>query len=289
MCSWALILDTHIVVSLLAEAEEDHKAVTCLVQSWQQLRRNVHVPKPVAEETSYNAWIAQIEVEHMFPVELHATDTIPHPPQNPFLRSFLLRESNRFHRNRWRAYIGNYIGKDSTDSTRLEAVLNSLHLSILPDASVVDKASAPVRRPTVRLSRAGEVHVQMKPVWDERLIAIARQTKSTAGDGVGGVIIISNSSAIRMAFETAFPRDRVPVMSRGVVGLLLSMLPGSSVSLVHVRELLFDEQPFLELDEGMKRKAVELITNDHEDGLDLMERQQLAEELSKRLKAHFTR
>jgi hypothetical protein len=142
-------------------------------------------------------------------------------------------------------------------------------------------------RPTVRLSRSGELEVELKKVWDNDLIDLALKCRRRQEALGGGVVIVSKSSALQAAMDNRQPKDRVAVKSAASVGFAMAMLPGSSLSFVHLRELLFDDQPFLSLSEDMRHLARKIVNDNYTNGLDQLGRKHLVEALSAHVRQAF--
>ncbi len=288
---WLMLLDTHVLISWLCTGEADHDALCALIESWKRLGRRIAVPEPVLEETAYHAWRSNEEAKGL-PGDRGRTAKT-YFAETAFLRTFLLQERGQFSPGRWRAFMTKFGGETKTDTSAIEEELKTRQITAIKISSSESPGPrvhrGPVVRPTVRLSKEGEGEIELKPIWDRRLIEIATMCKRQQEQQGGGVVVVSDSGALRAAMETRLPRDRVAVKSAASVGFAMAMLPGSSLSLAHLRELLFDDQPFLALITELAPLAKKIVHDSYEDGLDQLGRLHLCEALAERVRAAFNR
>jgi hypothetical protein len=99
--------------------------------------------------------------------------------------------------------------------------------------------------------------------------------------------VLLEGTNVRM--DSRLPQDRVSVRSAASVGLATAMLPGSSLSFIHLRKLLFDDQPFLAISDGMKQTAERMVRDSYESGLDQLGYKDLCDNLALRIRTAFSR
>jgi hypothetical protein len=298
LSSWALLVDTHVVLSFLCDAEHDHEGIVRVIGAWRQLRREVATCHAVLEEASYHAFIAnQVFEEYWRELPKLSRDQLSAAILNAFVRSFhQVGQSGGLGRRRWKAFISNYQGKDEFDGAQLQEILAEKGWNIIDDTSFglsdVQKLEKQIveggtlRRVSLR---SGKASVERRHEWDAR-VAMAAQLRSQQQTQSGGkTIVVTKSRAIRKAADLLGVSKGTPlsVMSVGALGYAMALTPGLSISLVDIRELLFDRTKLAQAFGHLEAVVRRIAARDREEGYDLIRLQQMQRQVDRAVLEEF--
>lgn len=291
MRQWSLVVDNHVVISFVCDAEDDHGGVIRVLNAWRQLGREITTTTAVLEEAAYHAYAAQrLYDEHWRQLTTLTRETVKELIPNAFVRSFhLVSAAGGYAKSRWDAYIQNFRGKDCFDGSALREILARQGWVILDDTNIahneVDALQRVLARKSiraVRVDRSGRRNTLRRNEWDARMaIAAVFRLKKKAETG-GNVIIVTQSKAIRNAADWLAKHSvgKLSIMSIGALGYAMALTPGLSISLTHIRELLFDRIKLAQAFGVLEKKAWQLAQIDKALGLDLAAHPQMQERLA---------
>jgi len=297
---WSLIVDNHVVISFLCRGEDDHDGVKRILEAWRKLGREISTCDAVLEEAAYHAFIADRCYQEMWR-EFATMDknAAGEAIRNAFVRSFfLLNVPGGFDQKRWQAYLFNYAGKDQFDCSKMKSFLINGGWAVVDDTqfprAAVEQVQAgldvtPSRH--VRLNKSGGIERMRRNEWDART-ALAGVHRIVEKQSSGGnVIIVTKSRAIRTACDWVGKTSpfKVSVMTVGALGYAMALTPGLSVSLVHIRDLLFNRHLLGKAFSRLESQARKLSDHDREEGFDLAGRLQLQERLRGAVADEFQR
>jgi hypothetical protein len=297
---WELMVDNHVVISFLCRGEGDHDGVKRIIDAWRRMGRTVGTCVAVLEEAAYHAFAADRVYQDLwqeFPTipRDEAQSAIP----NAFTRSFFLLNPHDGHTpKRWAAYIRNFAGSSEFDCGRLKAEICAAGWRVFDDtqfpSAAVDYVREGLPGGTGRRSRSatiGKADRERRGEWDARtaLAAVKRGDECSTADG--NVIIVTKSHAIRAAcdFMATTSRLKVSVMSVAALGYAMALTPGLSVSLVHIRDLLFDRHLLSRAFSRLESHARRLADRDRDEGFDLAGNAQLRERVCGEVGREFQR
>jgi hypothetical protein len=279
MRHWSLIVDNHVVISFLCAGENDHDGVLRVIESWRKLGREVATCTAVLEEAAYHAFIAdRIYDENWRQMSSLSPDAAAEVLRNAFVRSFHRLSTGGYEPARWRAYILNFRGSDQFDGSNLTVELAAAGWKIIDDTKlpshVVDELRKEIGRGSekrVRLTRSGELEQMRRDEWDARIAFAAVHRLRKQAETSGSVIVVTKSRAIRAAAGWLASRSlgKLPIMSVSALGYAMALTPGLSLSLVHIRELLFDRNRLGRAFGRLEAQVRKLADQDREQGLDL--------------------
>lgn len=245
-----LVLDTDVLLSYVGVDEQDHRGVCELVDRWKKLPSKVMVARPVLEEFSRHAYIAQHEWNQVFPHHIPGdAESRARLMRNVFVRSFGgLIESKKAKARDWVSYIDGYRGAFEYDFSRSIQTLRLDHrIDELPPTGLgEERLEARVRDYLV--SKIDEnwgvkPYAKDKARRDAQLyVAIVRYTRLRREmDPLASCILVS--SARRLAsVEDNFHEvgDSHMVASISSMLYLVSLLPGVSLGLSAMKTFLFE-------------------------------------------------
>ena len=287
--SWDVLLDTHIVLSNMASADEDHQHVTAALKGWTTLGGHLFAPRPVVRETlrhveiakrQFNEWRDSYLSGRKFDAKCDPVARLgPHP--NVILKSFACQYRDDPNPRRFGLFIENFLGPQG-DDLRLRQWLKSKR-------AIEDLDDAGLDEESVR-----QLIAQLAPGWkarghydtdkfdaegsrrcecDARLISLlmAHREKQLA---VGrNAVLISRSTSLQNTVESILTRKNDPrpaVVSLNAITFALALVPGSQMSLSSLRETLFSGAFVRHLPpiKKLKKAAFGAIQNDDVDMMD---------------------
>ena len=249
----ALILDTDVVLSLLCEGESEHDAVKMVVSKWKRLGGTVFVADPVLHEVAYHASIADHDYrENQSWLPGSRSDRL-RLIDNAFVRGFAeVLAQGKGNRSQWRAYIGQYIGRNRNDTAKVLDVLRQEHgidrlpASTLTELDLERRAKAFLRNEAdKRFSGDALGRALDKADRDAQLYAAMVRYIRTRRDNEPGAMCFLVSSARRLLDveaaigETGESRVVVPL---SVVLHLVALAPEVRIGLRALSAYLFDEK-----------------------------------------------
>lgn len=296
--TWSIIIDTHIVLSVLCDAEDDHEGTVRVIEGWQKLGRGTFTTEAVLEEAAYHAHIADTVYRNWEPqLEEMTKDQVTSLIDNAFVRSFYqLSRTAGLGRSRWRAFICNFRGSGKFDGAPLRDCMVSRSIQVLDDTKVDRSAAIRLQMklsrdqtlPTVRLR--GDGSVIRRSEWDARIVVVSRSLAMALQRTDGRTILITRSSAIRRAVEIANAAQQaagLSVMSVAALGYAMSLTPGLSISLLNIRELLFDKGLLAQAFGQLDREARKLANRDRSRGFDLLAAGQMRGRVNRAISSAF--
>lgn len=245
-----LLFDTDVILSLLAEAEPHHRAITDIVRTWRRINGRTCVSESVLQEAASHAWISQFSYDNcrdLFPT-LSDSDA-PHLVDNAFVRAFRKVARGRFGQSQWKRYIGQYIGTDQEDYSRILEQLREEGFQFVPEEDIDLKLANEVAL-AVRDAKSFQ-REEMLTSWyesgmaerDGRLVALLERMRKRARVGGGGTaVVLSSSKTLRVGCQSFRERlgDPAPVIPLGPLGYLLGLTPGVTIGLGSLQKVLFD-------------------------------------------------
>lgn len=245
------LLDTDVVLSLLAEGEPNHKAIRAMVKGWKELGGRLYIGEAVLEEAAYHAWISQKEYDATWRElpKMPATE-IHHLLDNVFVRTFTKRAGGRTERRRWGYYIQGFRGDSKYDFKKILEILKEDYKVEFIDERSIDRdlsnlvAQKIISEKLTDARAAGHAASVLndKSTRDGRLVALLSYHRQLVGKLDHVSSIISSSSALAYGCEVvrATLGAPDPIMSPAAIAWLLSLVPGAHISLSSLRGVLFD-------------------------------------------------
>ena len=288
----SLFFDTDIVLSWLAEGEPDHEKIKSLVDGWSKVGGEIFVAMPVMEELAYHASISELDFREVFH-QLNSYDEIDSIRliTNAFVRGYWAtckRMGKPFSFATWRQYIANFKGNSESDFSRIAADLK-VNRFVPVEKELVDESLAKyVAESVSKLKSAGgttsnpDVLAKRfdKNRRDGRFVAHVSQFRKQ-DDHRGKVAIIVSSSPLlsKVCRDLSVSQGIYPlVLPLGSLAYLLTLVPGTHLSLFGLQRLLFDTK-FHEYISPVSRIALRLLQNSEQYTLPFSRRANLDREM----------
>jgi hypothetical protein len=248
-----LVLDTDVVLSLLSEGEPDHQSVDAIVNRWRSLGGTCLVARPVLQEATYHAWIAENdyrEIGHLLPGT--EEDRIRYI-DNAFVRGFAHNLAlGKATPRQWGAYVAQFKGESGRDTRPIAAVLQADYgISEMRDRAFKEKylerrVCSYLIEQVHKTAVGRDVHNRIdKAKRDARLYAslvseIKLQRKS---DPSAACLLVSSARRLVEA-EKKFReiRDTHIVIPIPMALYLISLVPQVSLGMGAMKAFLFDER-----------------------------------------------
>jgi hypothetical protein len=246
-----VILDSHVILSLLCESESDYSVTRTLINRWRREGGRILLARPVLEEVAHHAWISQKDFDDTeFLLGKLGKQELRRYAINAFVRAFHFHSKDASEAKNWPVYINQFRGREPNDYSNLLPHLQSeLGAEILPDTFdtdlqlrisnyLMDLAAQHQRVPVERLDRSDTGKVTR----DARLLAAMvanSEARRRMGDDAN-VVLLSSSGRLRKA-HLKFLQDLGPraVLSLGTLSYLLSMIPDTQLGAGSLRGALF--------------------------------------------------
>ncbi len=249
----ALVLDTDVVLSLMAEGEPDHVAVTTIVKKWRQNKGKVLVATPVLQEVAYHASIADNDfgqVKFRLPGSEEYRLRIV---ENAFVRAFasLMANDSAVKLQHWRAYISQFRGISEYDYSRVFEYLASEHgVSRLPDRDAIQASEVEsVKRFLLDLVESQKLRVgkneRDKASRDAELYVslVSHLSRLRDADPDSSCLLISSARRIASVDdEFRLSGEGRLVLSTSAALFLVSTLPTVSLGLSALKSFLFEDR-----------------------------------------------
>ncbi len=245
-----LVLDTDVLLSFVGTDEHDHQGVKSLIERWKRLPGKVMVAKPVLEEFSRHAYIAQYEWQQVYPHHIPGNqETRSRLMRNVFVRSFgRMIEEKKARARDWSGYIQTYRGSAEYD---YQKAIQTLRLdSKIEELPPIGQGEEALEREVRKflISRIDEswgpkLYARDKARRDAQLYAaIVHFTRMRREyDPLASCILVSSARRLASA-EDEFHQvgDSHMVASISSMLYLISLLPGVSLGLSAMRAFLFE-------------------------------------------------
>jgi len=288
-----LFLDTDIVLSLLGDAEANHKAVVELIKNWRKVGGGVFVTTNVLEEVAYHAWISKREVDESWNDILKYSDIEAERLLGTvFIRSYRRMANGKMNLRGWNQYIANFAGGSMYDHSNVRKSLMEERVEVVSDEGIDEVLAEKVKQQLIALksrtipaSAVNKlVHVADKSRRDGRLVALlCAHRKKKAEIGRSAVIMSSSGSLDAVCSKQSDAAGPVPaVMSAAGLAVLLSLLPGVAMSGRTLKQLLFDTG-FSERVDFLERRVLKIIKASTEYDMPFARRHVLRSEVQKGL------
>lgn len=244
----SLVIDTDIILELLAYSEPDTAGVNELIRKWRQLGGTVYVSTSVMEEVAYHAWIARHEFQSTDLRDLIRADRVDLLTKSVFVRSFARLCSDQKHGTKigdWGKYLGQYVGRSKYDFSRVREILVSdfgmTHLSESEDGTYekafswlkrrIERSSAPSPDQDKRIDKARR---------DSRTFsAVVRKSLEFADRARGETCHLVSSSNRFSKLSSLFGGDD-ELLTMFDALFLVSLVPDVSVGMTSLKSALFD-------------------------------------------------
>jgi hypothetical protein len=281
MENWLVVIDTHLVLSFICEAEHDHESVRKVLAAWTRLNRRIATCDAVLEEVAYHAFAASRDFNNLWDTgEIRAAAEDSSVIKNAFIRAFLRKSQGQLGHTRWQRYIFNYLGKTKFDGSKLWKIVTSRGWDVCNTEDLTEddlddlltyhpQKSKP--SPSV-ISSNGRVEVRKRSEWDVRLVhACCNEADRLSAKG-GSVMVMSRSSAVAEIIAKSGAEQRgVSISSVASLGYAMALTPGLSVSLPDVQELLLQEGLLKRAAKGLEKAARKVAERELKEGIDLIE------------------
>lgn len=254
-----LITDTDILLSLVCEREANHLEITRIIELWQGMRGRVAAPVPALEEAAHHASIASTEYEATADLLTRIDDIqADHLLNNAFMRSFRQLAGSRTSRRFWESYIRQFRGQHDYDySVLLRYLQEQFRIGPFEVTRVAvedEKKSLYSRMQAYMIrQRAADVgkesddldsRIVDKCRRDALLLTMVQHARAGIAErGSGDTVIAISSSTLLKRMDAAFRNELgepEAVISLSAVAVLLSLVPGVSMTLGTLRGVLFD-------------------------------------------------
>jgi hypothetical protein len=268
-----LILDTDVVLSLLAAGESNHEAIGAMVRGWRQLGGRLYVTAAVLEEVAHHAEIAAFDYENTESILDKIDDAGSHTLiGNAFVRGYW-REARdlqqAFSRSRWNAYIRAFKGATEQDLSKVRLLLKEDYEIEFLSESSEDREHAVewANRLYEERRRERDSHpwqslsaLREKCNRDGRLAAIYARHANQMKESGCSVAFVSTSRALRSAIAAALGKrtGADAVMYSTAIVWLLSQVPGVAMTESMLRTVMFDVDFPAHL-HPLERKALRLF------------------------------
>lgn len=248
-----VVLDSHVILSLLCESEPDYLGIRSLLARWRRSGGKLLLSRAVLEEVAHHAWIAETEFRDTeFLLGKLQKDELRRYVENAFARVFHFHcSTNPKNRDKWRVYIGQYRGRSANDYSNLLPLLQKdLGAEILPDTrnssleEEISKFLFDLRAEQKGLSAEQLDRADIgKATTDATLLAsIAAANEAYRQAGREATIVLLSSSARLRRVHNRFRHELGPrtIITLGTLSYLLSMIPDAQLGPGALRRALFD-------------------------------------------------
>jgi hypothetical protein len=292
-----LVPDSDILLSLLCEGEPNHLQVERIVRTWREIGGKVVAATPVLEEVAHHAWISHRDFRAI-------SDRIGKtPPQqlfhlisNAFVRAFGSYNPTGDINASWNAYIRQFTGKNNYDYSKIqEVLLDEYGVGFLPSVSI-EEASSLYSNVREFLASESTRHAQRDATWldyktedkcrrDAMLLeSVLRQREQARGTHKGLAIVVSSAQRLTRAGDEFKPEfgSPEPVASLAAIGYLLTLVPGATLGVGALRNVLFDVSLAARLT-PLQRHAFRIIAGSGKYNIPWAKRAALARELGNQI------
>lgn len=252
--AWAIVPDTHILLSHICPGDEGHVSCCLILSQLRSMGAALWLTQPVLEETAHHAEIADASFDHWYDRVRNARREHPEvsPTQmlgasdNAFVKGFAIVAGPAFKLTEWGVYIRQFRGRHSRDTAGLRRMLEQeLGGSYkVEDSSLVQGArdfAARITRDDSRSDHAALARRTLRIEWDARLLANCVAFQESV-DTPRRIIILSESDALRsMFYRRIAPEHRgtLRISDPAAIAYSLAVIPGASVNLNCMRHFLF--------------------------------------------------
>jgi len=204
---------------------------------------------PVLEEAAYHAWISHFEFEDVYRILARVSPEEVHRyAKNAFVRGFARENAGIYSLRAWKLYVSEYRGSSAEESAMLiRAILEEEGFEFAEEFTFDSRFAKLVRTKMYELRKFGDTDYVPKQTADKihrdsQIIAFLENSRSKS-NGKRDVVVIS-SSPILQAAAAEFRNELdepPPVWSVASLAYLVSLAPGTSMTLGMLRRCLFAE------------------------------------------------
>lgn len=248
-----VVLDSHIVITLVCEGEPEHETTTELVNRFRRLGGRFLLASPVLEEVAYHAWISEKDFrETQILLGKLSNDEQRRYVANAFARAFHKIARDASEGKKWPLYIKQFRGNAPSDFSNLLASLQpQLGAEMLPvgydqetEAKITESLKTTVAYAKKVDPRTLDTDDVIKLERDGKLIASIAAIRASfrrAGDA-STVLLLSSSTRLRRIDERFRSVLGQPpaVISLSAFSYLLSLIPEVQMGLNTLRRALFE-------------------------------------------------
>jgi hypothetical protein len=287
--SWDVLLDTHIILSCVAGADEHHEYVTQSLRGWTTLGGHLFGPSPVLEEALHHVSMAKRDFQGWHDSFLagkkfdEQCDPISRLGENPniILKSFVQQNLSDPNPRRFAAFISNFIGRRGDDLPLRRWLKSKFNVQELADADLDEAEIEKIRS-------------QMKPSWgvrgyyyadlfdasassrcdcDARLVCLLLKLRDQQLAQGRNAVLVSKSTSLQTAVESILAKSndvRPAVVSLHALTFALALIPRSQMSIASLRETLFGDAFVRRLPsiKNLRQTAFRAVSDDETDLMD---------------------
>lgn len=246
-----LVLDTDVLLELLGDGEPGNESAKHVVKQWPLLGGRLLLADAVLEEVAHHAWIAENDYEEardrFLKTELERRRFV----RNVFVRAFgYLTETRASSPRDWRKFIAMFRGVDARDASQARNYLTENYkFGRLPEGDIRRPPGSEVAQHLHWLANKDNQKGKAKKIShdkaerDARLFA-ALHNYATAlmEQGTKSTCILVTSSGRLRNVRDRFGTPTEATITLGEAAYLLTMVPGSAISLSALRTMLFDQR-----------------------------------------------
>ena len=281
MANWVAMVDTHLVLSFLCEAERDHESVRKILGAWARLNRRIATCDVVLEEAAYHAYAAHRDFTKMFDSgELKGISENPDSIRNAYIRGFLKKSEGQLGYTRWKRFIFNYQGNDRYDGSKLRDILSARGWDICDTWDIADEEHQRLMQCHPQAAMFSSDHIassestdnSKRKEWDVRLVYGCLLEAQNVSNKGGSVVIMSRSAAVAEIVKKSGAEDGgVSLVSVSSLGYAMALTPGLSISLPDIQDLLLEEGLLRRAAFGLEKAAKRVADREISEGFDLAE------------------
>lgn len=269
--SMSFVLDTDVVISLIAEAEPDHEAVSDVHEHCLREGVKLLVGESTMQEVAHHAWIAHEAYRHE---RRAARGGTLRQSQNAFVRAFFSQVDERTKGiDSWKGYIKDYCGAASNDTSVIEPLLlQDYRLERLPNGPIeTDTLQRQIAEFLCERIREREPSGHRRDIRTDKAnrdavlaTAVSAHRKALTRTGARADCFIVSSAMVFAIIGDEFRQHfcAVPLrLSMAELTYILTLLPGGKLGLRALKGLLFDQAFRTKMMKPKFRELLQIIEN----------------------------